>query len=325
MADGVQYDVGVLPRGLLGLGHGVLLYALGTTGSATTRLAWIDRAGKPLGEPFGEPAEYSTLAVSPDGKRIAAGINDATTGTASIWLFDGRGVRSRFTFGDLADVPNWSRDGSRIAFQRVSKQAIGDIHVKASDGAGEEITVFHSDRPAFPSDWSPDGKFLAVDLLSRNSPTKGDIWMAPLSGGGKPYPFLATEFNERGASFSGDGKWVCYISDESGRDELYVVPFPGPGSKWQVSTAGTLGGGFFKDGKEIIYGNLENELVSVEIKAGAAGIEVGPPKVLMKLPPFTALSATQDGERILIAAVPLGAGAPRVAIVTNWTAGFEKK
>ncbi len=197
VADGVQYDPAYF-RGVFSASEdGVLLYAVGTTGSAATRLAWIDRTGKPLGDPVGEPAEYSTLAVSPDGKRIAAGINDATTGTASIWLFDGRGVRSRFTFGDLADAPIWSRDGSRIAFQRASKQAIGDVHVKASDGSGEEITVFHSDRPAFPSDWSPDGKFLAVDLLSSNSPTKGDIWMVPLSGGGKPYPFLATEFNER--------------------------------------------------------------------------------------------------------------------------------
>jgi Tol biopolymer transport system component len=323
VAEGVQYDPAYFRGVFSASDDGVLLYALGAAGSLATRLTWVDRAGKPIGEPIGEPAEYSSLAIAPDGKRIAAGINDPSTGAASIWLFDGRGVRSRFTFGDLSDVPVWSRDGSRIAFQRLNKQSISDIHVKPSGGTGEETTVFHSDRPAVPNDWSPDGRFLTVDVLARNNPTKGDVWIVPVSGDGKPYPFLATEFEERSASFSPDGKWVSYVSNESGRDELYVVPFPGPGGKWQISTSGAEGGGFFKGGKEILYGT-GNDAVAVEIKAGPSGLEVGPPKTLFKVPPVTTLAMTPDGERFLLAALPQGTVAPRVALVTSWTAGLKK-
>ena len=325
VAEGAQYDPAYFRGVFAASDDGVLLYAIGSAGSLATRLSWMDRTGKSIGGPFGEPAEYSSLSIAPDGKRIAAGINDPTTGAASIWLFDGRGVRTRFTFGDLSDAPVWSRDGGRIALQRLNKQSISDIHVKSVGGAGEEATVFHSDRPANPDDWSPDGRFLAIDLISRNSPTKGDVWMVPLSGDGKPYPFLATEFEERSASFSPDGKWVSYVSNESGRDELYVVPFPGPGGKWQISTSGAQGGGFFKGGKEILYGTAENDVVAVEIKAGPSGLEVGPPKTLFRVPPVTTLAITPDGERFLLAALPQGTAAPRVALVTSWAAGLSAK
>ena len=160
-----------------------------------------------------------------------------------------------------------------------AEQAVDRRHPReARRWSGRGNDLFHSERPASPDDWSPDGRFLLVDLISRNSPTKGDVWAVPLSGGGKPCPFLATEFNERSASFSPDGKWVAYVSNESGREELYVVPFPGPGPKYQISSNGSQGGGFFKGGKEILYGTLENNVVAVEVKAGPAGLEVGPPK-----------------------------------------------
>jgi eukaryotic-like serine/threonine-protein kinase len=324
VAEGVQYDPGYF-RGVFSASEsGVLFYALGAAGSLATRLTWLDRAGKPVGEPFGEPAEYSSLSVAPDGKRIAAGINDSATGIASIWLFDTRGVRTRFTFGDLADEPVWSRDGGRIAFARLNKQSITDVHVKPVGGTGEETAVFHQERPATPTDWSPDGRFLLVALLSRNNPTKGDVWVVPLSGGGKPYPFLASEFNERAASFSPDGRWVSYISNESGREELYVVPFPGPGPKYQISTNGSQGGAFFKGGKEIVYGTLEGEAIAVDVRTSPSGLEVGSPRALFKLPFVAAIALPPDGGRFLVAALQRGTAAPRVALVTNWTTGLAK-
>jgi tRNA A-37 threonylcarbamoyl transferase component Bud32 len=325
VAEGVQYDAAFF-RGVFAASEdGVLVYGIGSAGSLATRLTWVDRNGKTIGEPFGEPAEYATLNIAPDGKRIAAGINDPAAGTTSLWIFDTRGVRSRFTFGDLTDSPVWSPDGSRIAFQKLNKQAIAEVHVKAVGGAAEEATVFRPDRPATPDDWSPDGQFLLVDLLSRNNPTKGDVWIVPMAGGTKPYPFLATEFNERGASFSPDGKWVGYVSNESGREEYYVVPFPGPGSKYQVSNGGSQGGGFFKGGREILYGSLQGEAIAVEVKAGPSGLEIGPPATLFKPPALSAIAITPDGERVLLAALPQSTSSARVALVTSWTTGFEKK
>ena len=326
VAEGVQYDPGFFRGAFAVSDDGVLLYAQGAGGSAATRLTWVDRAGKPIGEPFGEPAEYSSLSLAPDGKRIAAGINDPASGMASIWLFDGRGVRTRFTFGEQADLPVWSPDGTRIAFTKLTKVSpTTDAVVKTVGGTGEEVLAFHADRPAIPTDWSPDGRLLAVQLLPRRSPTKGDVWMVPLSGGGKPFPFLATEFNERNASFSPDGNWVAYVSDESGREEIYVAPFPGPGSKFQISAGGTVGGGFAQGKMEILYGTLEDDAVSVEIAVGPSGIEVGPPRVLFNMPPVTAVTITRDAGRFLLAPLPQATAAPRVALVTNWTAGLEKK
>jgi Tol biopolymer transport system component/tRNA A-37 threonylcarbamoyl transferase component Bud32 len=323
VAEGVQYDPLFFRGTFAASDDGVLLYALGAGGLSATRLTWVDRAGKPVGEPFGEPAEYSSLSLAPDGKRIAAGIGDSASGMRSIWLFDSRGVRTRFTFGELSDGPVWSPDGTRIAFFK-RKLTTTDAVVKSVGGTGEETVVFHSDRPSNPTDWSPDGRLLLVDLVPRNSPTKGDIWVAPVAGDGKPYPFLATEFNERNAYFSGDGKWVSYVSNESGRDELYVVPFPGPGPKFQISASGTEGGGFVGN-RQILYGTLEGDAVSVEIEASPSGIEVGSPKVLFKMPPISALAVTRDGGRFLLALLPQTTAAPRVALVTNWTAGMAKK
>jgi WD40 repeat protein len=200
-----------------------------------------------------------------------------------------------------------------------------DAVVRTVGGTGEEILALHTDRPANPTDWSPDGRLLAVELSPRSSPTKGDVWIVPLSGGSKPFPFLATEFNERNATFSHDGKWLAYVSDESGRAEIYVVPFPGPGSKFQISAGGTVGGGFAAGKMEILYGTLEDDVVSVDIEAGPSGIEVGSPKVLFKMPPVTAVAITRDAGRFLLATLPQSTAAPRVALVTNWTAGLEKK
>jgi hypothetical protein len=106
---------------------------------------------------------------------------------------------------------------------------------------------------------------------------------------------------------------------------MYVVPFPGPGAKFQVSTGGSQGGSIFKGGKEILYGSLENELVSVEMKEGPSGLQFGSPKTLFKFTPVSAVAITPDGERILAALLPQVTATSRVAVVTSWTAGLEKK
>ena len=326
IADGLLYDPAYFRGVFAASENGVLGYALGASGAVATRLTWMDRAGKPLGEPFGEPAEYSGLSLSDDAKHIAAGINDPSTGAGSIWLFDERGARTRLTFGEVAETPALSHDGSRVAFAKLSKQGVNEIHVLSVGGTGQDETVFHGDRPGIPNDWSPDGRYLAVQMRKRAGVTTGeDIWMVPLFGDRKPFPFLASEFDETGGSFSPDGKWLIYTSNESGRNETYVVPFPGPGAKFQVSTGGSLGGGIFKGGKEVLYGTEANDLVSAEMKEGTSGLEFGSPKLLFKFPPAAALAITPDGERILAALLPQVTATPRVAVVTSWTAGLEKK
>ncbi|HSS44419.1 MAG TPA: hypothetical protein VLO07_03675, partial [Thermoanaerobaculia bacterium] len=324
LAEGVQYDTGYFRGAFAASDVGLLVYAAGAAGSKSS-LFWFDRAGKRLGEPIGEPADYLSLAIARDGKRFAALISDPGTGIPDIWVFDSRGVRTRFTFGSPAASPVWSPDGSRIAFAKVEKQIQTGIFVKSSNGAGEEEALYHAEGQATPDDWSLDGRFLALDVAKTGGKTKGDIWILPLSGDRKPYPFLATEFDETGASFSPDGRWVSYGSNESGKNELYVVPFPGPGGKWQISTDGALGGGWHRGGKEIIYLSPELNIVSVEVKAGPSGLEIGPPKVLFTVSNFATGATAPDGERSLGALHPEGAEKPRVALVANWTAGLTGK
>src|SRR5262249_54904059 len=129
------------------------------------------------------------------------------------------------------------------------------------------------------TDWSWDGRYLAVDVHGPGQKTGDDIWIVPVSGedGEKPHPFLASDYDEWIPTFSPDGKWLSYVSTESGRRELYVTPFPGPGSPSQVSVGGTGGGFFSGKGLEILYGNNVTwvDLMAVDLKAGAGGLEVG--------------------------------------------------
>jgi serine/threonine protein kinase len=324
LAEGVHYDAGFF-RGVFSVSEkGLLLYGAGAA-DTKSRLRWFDRAGKPIGEPIGEAADYQSLAIAPDGSRIVASIVDPGTGMPDIWVFDSRGVRTRLTFGSPSGSPVWSPDGARIAYAKQEKQIQTGVYVKSASGGGQEEAVYHADGQAVPTDWSRDGRFLALDVLKPGGKTKGDIWILPLSGDRKAYPFVATEFDENGASFSPDGRWVSYLSSESGKQELYVVPFPGPGGKWQISTGGALGGAWFKGGKEIIYLSSDFNAVSVDVNAGASGLEIGSSRVLFNNSGWANGAVAPDGERFLGAVLPEGGEKPKVAFVANWTAGLAQK
>jgi Tol biopolymer transport system component/predicted Ser/Thr protein kinase len=324
LAKGVSYDTGFF-RGVFSVSeNGLLVHGAGA-GDTKSRLRWFDRAGKPIGEPIGEAADYQSLEIAPDGSRIAASINDPGTGTPDIWVFDSRGVRTRLTFGSLSTWPVWSPDGARIAYSRLEKQIELGIYVKSASGAGQEEALYRLDGLANPSDWSRDGRFLALNILPASGKTKIDIWILPLSGDRKPHPFVATEFEEYGALFSPDGRWVSYKSSESGKPELYVVPFPGLGGKWQISTGGVLGGAWWvKGGREIIYVSSDSNFVSVEVMVGASGLEIGPPRVLFNSPGWAIGDVWADGNRFLGAVFPEGGEKPKIALVANWTAGLAK-
>jgi serine/threonine-protein kinase len=145
-----------------------------------------------------------------------------------------------------------------------------------------------------------------------------------MSGGEKPYALVATDADEFNPAFSADGKWLSYISDESGRPELYVVPFPGPGGKWQISTDGAGGGGFSGRGLEVLYGTPANEVMAVVPAAGPSGLEVGAAKSLFKMPTFTAIGGRYGGDRFLLAVPPDQAQTSRVGLIANWTSGLPK-
>ena len=323
LVDGVQYDAGYF-RGSFSVSEtGVLVYATGA-GAATTRLQWFDlNAGKPTGEPLGEPADYFGLAVAPDGSHIAATIVDPTSGRSDLWLIDSGGARTRWTSGGSVAWPTYSPDGTRIAYAKYNPRGT-TIFVKPTSGGGQEQAIHEFDAQVNLSDWSRDGRFLALEYSKPGSKTKQDIWVLPLFGDRKPFPLLATGAAEQGATFSPDGRWISYVSDESGRPEVYAASFPNVAQKWQISSNGTLGATWLS-GDRIAYGSLDGRggtLVSV--RSTPEGLEIGASKSFSLSGVATNPAFTFDGQRAIFGIQGAAPEAARVALVTNWTVGLPK-
>jgi eukaryotic-like serine/threonine-protein kinase len=303
--------------------NGVLAYQTGEAlvGAIYT---WYDRTGKPIAPATNEPLVARGFRLSPDDGRLAAGVFDLAGGNIDVWVVDlKRGTRSRLTFEPTVEAsPVWSPDGARIAFSSDRKGQ--PLIVKSASGTGAEEILFRSDEPKNPSSWSADGRYL---LFSRTlSKTKTDVWVLPLSGDRKPFPLVQSEFIDRNGQFSPDGRWVAYVSDESGRLEIYVVPFPGPGGKWQISTGGGATPHWSADGRELFYTSPNLELMAVEIKPGPE-FEVSPPKLLFTLSSLTAQGSydvSADGRRFLQGVSREAAPTP-VTLVLNWTSEIGRK
>ena len=180
-----------------------------------------------------------------------------------------------------------------------------------------------------PTGWSLDGRFILYQIADPK--TLGDIWVLPLFGDQKPFPFLQTNFSEGSAQFSPDGHWIAYVSDDSGKQEVYVQSFPTSGSRWPVSTGGGVEPHWSRDDKEIFYLAPDRKLMAVEVKSESNSFEVGVPKPLFE----TRIREIQiglrnnyvlaaDGQRFLMT-VPAADTAPApLTVVLNWTAGLKK-
>lgn len=309
--------------------NGTLIYGFGTR--PPEELVWYDRAGHrmgPVGDPFSAGVD-SRFRLSPDGKNVASGVQDPVSHNLDVWIFDvARGQRTRFTFDPAADsAPVWSGDGRAIVFAS-NRKGHFDLYRKAANGAGSEESLYADSLEKVPASLSPDGKFL---LYQAGDPKTGaDIWVLPdplgPAGAAKPYPFLHSPKNEADAQFSPDGKWVAYMSDESGQFEIYAVPFPGPGGKHQLSNGGGLDLHWRRDGKEILYGTADNRIMAVEVSEKDGALEVGETRQLFG--PVSGLLSTDmtaDGQRFLMGVVQQYGGTSSLTVVQNWTAAMKKQ
>ena len=252
--------------------------------SATlNRLAWVNRRGTVELLPLRATSRAAvTPRLSPDDGRIA--LIDGT----DLWIFDvGRGAATRLTFAGSNSSPEWSPDGKRVVF---SSDVGGDRNVYwiAADGSDAAVPLTESELNQTPKSVSPDGGVLMY--LERHPETGDDIWTLSLQGEGEPRPFVRTPFSERSAVFSSDGRFVAYVSDESGRDEIYMRPFPGPGGKVLVSTEGGVAPAWSPTGRELFY-QSGDAMMSVVVTTGT----VGAPKFLFEKPGIR--SATSPASR----------------------------
>jgi serine/threonine protein kinase len=324
VADGVQYENGFFHGTFAVSRTGMLVYRKGGGATQDISLQWVDREGKTLG-PIAQPAVYDSPALSPDGKRLATGIEDKTTGTQDIWIIDlARGVPSRLTFGAGDERgPVWSPDGRQIAFSELNK-GVFDIYTKSSSGEGAEQLVASSELHKVASDWSADGRTIFLSTFDPKVRLGRDIWTVSMTGEHKLQPYLATKFNEAFGRLSHDGRWVLYVSDESGRNEVYVAPYPGPGGKWQVSTAGGDGAEWGPGDHEILYGAPENTVMAVDVKLGSGSVEAAAPHQLFRDPSLASWTGDGTGKRFLVGKAAADVETTPITLVSNWTAKLAR-
>ena len=287
------------------------------------QLMWLDRSGRQT-EAIGEPdtTVSQEMRLSPDARTLA--LARSLNGNFDLWLIElARKVLRRLTFNPADDNnPVWSPDGNRIAFSSRQKLGNHNIYMKPVNGTGSEEPLVESSENTFPQDWSSDGRFLLY--LVDSAKTASDVWALSLADR-KSFPIVQTNADEGNARFSSDGRWVVFTSNETGRYEVYVQPFPGPAAKSApISTNGGINPQWRSDGKEIFYLGLDNRLMAVPVTLHTnAQVESGVPVALFALRPRSEYEASRDGERFLIHSLTEDASSSPITIVLNW-AGRKK-
>jgi Tol biopolymer transport system component len=304
---------------------GTLAYISGAAYSDQRKLVWVNRRGEE--QVLSAPARsYVFPRLSPNGKQVAVSITEQES---QVWLYDlSRETLSRFTFeGTLNLNPVWTPDGKRIAFQS-NEGGPPNIYWQNADGSGGLERLTNSEFVHFPLSMSPDGQLLAYGEIN---PTTGyDLWVQQLKDR-HPQPFLRTPFTESVPQFSPDAHWMAYISNESGRYEVYVQPYPGPGGKWQISTNGGTEPVWNPNGRELFYRD-GGKMMSVGIST-QTGFATGKPRMLFEGPyqptPATTpnYDVSRDGQRFLmLKSSEMGEVAPtQINIVFNWSEELKRR
>src|SRR5262245_8015253 len=255
---------------------------------------------------------------------------DPQTINNDIWIYEASGgIPTRFTSDPAEEsLPLWSPDGRRIVFFSLHKSH-GDLYVKSSSGAGSQELALESEQQKLPNDWSPDGRFILY--RAQYGKSNVELWLLPLGGDRKPFPFIQTTFGVSHGQFSPDGRWVAYASNESGKWEIHVAPFPGPGGNWKVSTGGGSEPRWRRDGKELFYLAPDGKLMAVNLKEGPTfDADVARPLFQTRMRPHISsedlysYDVSPDGQRFLLNTEIGEVTSPPLTVVLNWAAALKK-
>ncbi len=328
LGDQVQMNTATLRASAFSVSaSGALVYQTGVSGGGNSRVVWSDRTGRQAAV-LSESMPYRDLSLSPDGKHASVSLFDEKGLRGSdIWIIDVmRALSTKFTFDPADEFSGlWSRDGVDMVFNSRRKGRF-DLYRKAASGAGPEELLHADQLDKSPTSWSPDRQHILYTDISVQG--RGDIWALPMFGERQPFPFVKTPFDEGFGQFSPDGRWVAYASDESGRSEVYVAPFPGPGAKWQISNAG---GGYPRwraNGRELFYFST-GKLMAAAVGLGADRVEVESVQPLFEMSrpgggarPYYDVSP--DGQRFLHIVLASRATETPLTLLANWPALLKK-
>jgi eukaryotic-like serine/threonine-protein kinase len=307
---------------------GVLAYQPALT--TRSQLAWYDRSGTRI-KRLGEPSDIAEVSLSPDDRRAAVSVLDPAVATRDIWIWDiARGLPERLTFDPGDDfAPVWSRpDGERIAFSSRRQGAI-DLYETASHPGGTESPLLQDPLGKFAAHWSYDGRFIAYvgggGIIGRS-----DIWILPLLGERKPHAFLEREYVESQPQFSPDGRWLAYMTAESGRRQVYFRALSHEGDQWLVSPEGGGWPRWRRDQRELFYVAPDGKLMAVPLSMGNGRLTSGTPSVALdvRIRPMTRLDAYQydvasDGRRFIVNEFVEDPAASPITLLVNWTASLR--
>ncbi|MGI8617495.1 MAG: hypothetical protein ACR2L6_00190, partial [Gemmatimonadaceae bacterium] len=328
IAEGVAYN-NTNGRGAFSasMSGDVLVYRTGAAAGQANMLQWFDVKGARTGTTGGEPARNRSHRVSPDGTRVAVARADEG-GRADIYVVDvARDVPTRLTSDPAEDGgPVWTPDGNRIIFASNRKNRL-DLYQRASSGAGADELLFADDTHKIPVDVSPDGKLVLFvrGFLSRQA----DLWALPLSGDGKPFPVIQSEFPELGGAFSPDGRWLAYTSEDVGSRQVYVQPFPATGQRVRLSTTTGSHAMWSAEGSTVFYLTDEGAVMAIDVSGSSGALRAGVPREL-----FVEEGLRRDGRgasfdrvkhRFLLRFSPTSAAKEgELTVLLNWTAGLKK-
>jgi Tol biopolymer transport system component len=328
VADDVNFDLGVWRGSFSASQNGVLAYQL-TQAGIGGQLTWCDASGRRLST-VGEKSEAYSPQLSPDGRRVLVILGDPNN---DIWVYElERNVRTRLTNAAQVTIsPLWSADGARILYVSQSRTSLPlefAMTIIAADAATEKKVVYRSTERLETTDWSGDGRYVLVDWGNIGSQ---DVWVVSLTEPVKAFPLVQTESPERAGQFSPDGRWVAYQSLQTGRNEIYVTPFPGGGARYQVSGNGGAQARWSRDGKQLYFVSGDDDLTVATVDGTGSRFEVSDVRPLFRVNLFrgprvglVSYAVSPDGKRFLINDAG-EAGVPRVALVTNWTAELKKR
>jgi Tol biopolymer transport system component len=293
-------------------------------------LTWFDGDGK-RGETLDPGGYVYGLAISPDGTRTVVSIMSPDGLSSNLWNFDlVRGTRTRLTSGpEQKSFPVWQRDGQFVLFSSRFTGKPGHIYRTRSDGSGGVETLFSSDTPMSLGSVCQNGQYLAYVEISENS--SGAIRILPLTGNGKAFSLIQLQSSGTigtPPTFSPDCKWIAYVSNVTGRGEVYLTHFPDSTRIYQVSTRGGSFPRWRADGKELFYySSDDNNVMAVNVNEKADVISLDTPRILFHHPNATAtfFDVTPDGKRFLIATSNYASSATPLTLVTNWSAELKPK